>query len=133
MRSPQVGPAKVLLVDDDILIRNALARAMADAPFELRVVDDGRKALCRLETEGPFKVIISDFLMPGMNGCDLLHKVRLLFPDLVRILFTAHPDQGEIRACLKRGDAVTLIAKPWDDEHVRQVLLEAVNNFPDSG
>ena len=78
----------VLLIDDDPEFRRPLELAIRHAGFELRVADNGREAL-RLLQENPVDVLVTDIIMPEMEGIELILKLRRLHPELPVIAMSA--------------------------------------------
>lgn len=70
------GP-RVLLVDDELSGTEVLALILAGEGYQVTVASDGRQALARLAEAAP-ELLIVDFMMPGMNGAELVHAVRAL-------------------------------------------------------
>ncbi|HEY5190773.1 MAG TPA: response regulator [Candidatus Deferrimicrobium sp.] len=82
----------VLLVDDEVNILNALERLFLDRDVRVLRAGNGEEALGIVRKE-PVAVVVSDNLMPGMRGVDLLSRVRDLSPDTVRVLLTGYADR----------------------------------------
>ena len=105
---------RVLLVDDEVQILNALGRLLRRRGFEVRTTTSPREAL-ELLRAATADVIIADFKMPEMTGLELLDEVRRLDPRVRRVLLTgyANLDSGG-------GDAlgVHVLAKPWDTDEL---------------
>lgn len=112
---------KILLVDDDPLVRKAFIRGLHENNFDLTTAENSHEALIFLKEEG-YAVIIEDFLMPGQDGCDLLDQVQQQWPEIKRILFTASSENHRVKACLENRTAEDIIQKPWDHAHVLRVL-----------
>lgn len=114
----------ILVVDDEELVLTSL-RSVFSLETRYRVIEatDPRRAL--REVEGtPIDVVISDFLMPQMNGIDFLRAVKELQPEAVRILLTGYADkQNAIRAINEVG-LYQYLEKPWDND----ALLLTVSN-----
>ena len=81
----------VLLVDDEANILNALTRLFLDRDVRVLRAGNGEEALGIVRRE-PVAVVVSDNLMPGMRGVELLSRVRDLSPDTVRVLLTGYAD-----------------------------------------
>ena len=79
---------KVLLVDDEPLIRRLTARALAEADYEVIEAADGDEALELLRSGAQVDVIVSDVMMPRMSGLELAEYVRKDFPDIRMILIS---------------------------------------------
>lgn len=116
---------RVLFVDDDEWVQRALARAFGRA-FRLSVAPSGEAALEALRA-APFDVVVVDYLMPGMTGVELIHRLQEEHPGLPRIMLTGHGELPELLA-LKRRDLVSaVLMKPWeqlDVEHAVRVALQ---------
>jgi PleD family two-component response regulator len=91
--------------------------------YDVVVEVTGDDALVRLKAE-PFDVIITDQLMPGITGTELLTRSLALAPDAVRILVTGYPDLESAIASINQGRAYRFFTKPLD----RKELISAVNN-----
>ena len=82
---------KILCVDDELNILLSLQRQLRKR-FHLESALGPEKALATIERDGPYAVIVSDLQMPGMNGLELLAKVREMAPETVRIMLTGQAD-----------------------------------------
>jgi CheY-like chemotaxis protein len=75
--------ARILVVDDEPMVRALIARALSDAGYEVVAVADGRAALDAARgAEGGFDLIVTNNYMPGLNGPELIARVRQDFPSL---------------------------------------------------
>ena len=113
---------RVLVVDDDELILRALARILEVAGFEPRCYAAPEEALRGIEADAPV-VVISDYMMPTMDGITFLEHVRVRFPGAVRILCTAAEDFRVALQAVNAGEVFRIISKPWH----QQELLATVN------
>jgi CheY-like chemotaxis protein len=86
--------AHVLLVDDDALVRMAMAAELRERGFDITEASDGLTALAWLEAGNRPDLLITDLAMPGMNGYVLIEQVRERLPDLPIILLTGNADPG---------------------------------------
>ena len=75
---------KVLLVDDDAMVLAGLKRQLRNQ-FSVDTALSGEEALKRVQESGPYAVIVSDYMMPGMNGIEFLSYVKKSDPDTVRM------------------------------------------------
>lgn len=109
---------RVLLVDDEPIMRSAVRRILESPEVEIAEAEDGEAALALLRSREwqdrstPVDVVISDFNMPQMDGRELLTVVGREFPPVVRILMTANKTAGE--AMVRDGLAEFVMMKPVD-------------------
>ena len=76
-------PTRILVVDDEPMVRALIARALSDAGYEVVAVANGKAALDAARTaRAKFDLVITNNYMPGLNGAELIAKVRSDFPDL---------------------------------------------------
>ena len=115
----------VLLVDDEANILNALARLFLDQDVRVLRAGNGEEALGIVRRE-PVAVIVSDNLMPGMRGVELLSRVRDLSPDTVRVLLTGYADLPTAIEAINRGEVFRFHVKPWVDEEIIRTVDEGV-------
>ena len=94
--------AKVLLVEDDRALREALADTLMIGGHEFRAVECAEDAVAALGEEA-FSLVISDVNMPGMDGHQLLGLIRARYPQLPVLLMTAYGAVEALRDHLHRG------------------------------
>jgi DNA-binding NtrC family response regulator len=112
----------VLVVDDEVEIREGLESLLSSENFDVSVAENGEAGLRKLENQ-PFDVMLLDVSLPDRNGIDLLREIRNRDPHLAIILITAFGSIDMARAAFKSG-AHDYITKPWsNDELVAQVSL----------
>jgi len=115
----------ILLVDDEINILNAINRFLKPRGYRILMANDANRALEVLEIED-VDLIISDMRMPGMNGAQLLNKVREDWPWVVRILLTGYSDVNSAITAINEGEIYRYIAKPWDDHEMLMNIRRAL-------
>lgn len=111
----------ILFVDDQQAILDGLRRVlrkMSDQ-WEMEFVSSGADALTRLD-EQPFDLIVTDMVMPGMNGVELLREVRRRYPKTVRFVLSGQSDRELILQ--STGFAHRYLAKPCDPDALRDLL-----------
>jgi len=123
-----VNDAAVLLVDDEANILNALARLFLDRDVRVLRAGNGEEALGIVRSE-PVAVIVSDNLMPGMRGVELLSRVRDISPDTVRVLLTGYADLSTAIEAINRGEVFRFHVKPWVDEEIVRTVDEGVRRY----
>ncbi len=115
---------RVLIVDDEEAARQGLSELVASWGYETRIAADGREALDRLDDYSAL-VVITDVVMPNMNGFQLLERVKQDRPDAAVILLTG---QGSIEAAIravKDQGAFDYFEKPIDTRKLQLVLKKA--------
>ena len=116
---------KILCVDDELNILLSLQRQLRKQ-FHLESALGSEKALASIEHEGPYAVVVSDLQMPGMNGLELLAKVREISPDTVRIMLTGQADLETAIAAVNQGNIFRFLTKPCSAEELAATLDAAV-------
>ncbi|MBF8775873.1 sigma-54-dependent transcriptional regulator [Pseudomonas fulva] len=102
----------VLLVEDDRVLREALADTLDLGGFAYKAVDSAEQAL-KVVLEEPFNLVISDVNMPGMDGHQLLAQLRRQQPQLPVLLMTAHAAVERAVEAIRQG-AVDYLVKPFE-------------------
>ena len=116
------GRPRLLLVEDEDALRQALVRALHDT-FEITAVADGASA-ADLLVKQTFDGVLSDIGLPGMSGVDLLRLVRSYDLDVPVVLMTGQPSVETAIAALELG-ALTYVQKPFAHDVLRGTLLRA--------
>ena len=116
---------RVLLVDDDAKVLAGLRRQLHKR-FNLYTVLSGAEALRIFACQGPFAVLVADMRMPGLDGIQLLQKVRQRFPDTVRIMLTGDTDRQTAIEAINEGHVFRFLAKPCTGEEVAKALDAAL-------
>ena len=119
---------KILLVDDEPSILQSMQRQLRKR-FKIVVAESGDEALAALKSKGPFAVIVSDMRMPGMDGVQLLSKVKDIFPDTVRIMLTGNADQETASEAVNAGQTFRFLTKPCSTAVLATSLALAVRQL----
>jgi two-component system C4-dicarboxylate transport response regulator DctD len=109
----------ILLVDDDDGSRDAMRRALERVEYRVEAFADAQEALERIESGEPVDAVISDVRMPGMDGYELLQRVRALRPALPFLLVTAYGDVDQAVNALQEG-ADDYLTKPVKMQELRR-------------
>jgi type II secretory ATPase GspE/PulE/Tfp pilus assembly ATPase PilB-like protein/DNA-binding response OmpR family regulator len=125
---PAPARYRLLLVDDEPGIVKALTRVFRQENYEVVAATHAEEALARLR-EASFQVVISDYMMPGMNGAELLKKIKTLYPETIRIMLTGHADTGAVMGAINEGAVYKFILKPWNDDDLRLTVALALEQF----
>jgi putative nucleotidyltransferase with HDIG domain len=117
-------PERVLVVDDDDLILKALSRILESSGFEARCYLAPEEALSHLDADAPV-VIISDYMMPSMDGITFLKHARARYPQAVRILCTAAEDFRVALQAVNSGEVFRIVSKPWHQQELTATVAQA--------
>ena len=128
--------ARILVIDDETYIRTALREVLEREGFEVCTAGDGRKGLEMLDADGA-DLVITDIIMPGIDGVETLEKIRESHPDIPVIVISgggniapleyepgAISTSAYLASAANAGASCTL-TKPFD----RQELVGAVTNL----
>jgi PAS domain S-box-containing protein len=111
-------PGRILLVDDEELVRETVAEELEAIGHTVLPVRSGAEALCLLDAGAPFDLVMSDLSMPGMDGMTLIREARRRRPGLPAILLTGM-DPTEV-AVEDAGGALVLLRKPIGSERLAE-------------
>jgi len=114
----------LLIVDDEPNILSAIGRLLRRDGYTILTANSaatGLETLARSNVD----VIISDQRMPGMTGVEFLRRAKDLFPDTVRIVLSGFTELSSVADAINEGAIYKFLAKPWDDETLRQHVAEA--------
>jgi two-component system, NtrC family, response regulator HydG len=117
--------SRMLIVDDDIDMREGLAMLFSGDGHACELAADAAAALAIVERQ-TFDVVISDVRMQGMNGLELLDRVKQSHPALPFICITAMTDVHQAVDAMKRG-AFEFVVKPFDADALREIVSAALD------
>jgi DNA-binding NtrC family response regulator len=110
----------VLLVDDEPMVITSVRAYLAlEADLDLQTFTDPEQAASFMQST-PFDAVVSDYLMPRINGIQLLRKAKHASPESSRILLTGHSDKQSAIQAINDVGLFQYIEKPWDNA---QLLL----------
>ena len=121
----------ILIVDDDIGVRNMLSSVLYDGGYLIEGVENGKEAIKACE-ESFFDVALIDIGLPDMKGTELLNRLKKLQPKMIRIIITGHPSmESAMKAVNERADGYLL--KPFEVtellEMIARLLTERTNEY----
>ncbi len=119
---------RILFIDDEENILNSLRRLLHKENYEIRTTTSYEEALDLVKKES-FSVVVSDQKMPGMQGTELLEKIRDIVPDCIRIILTGYADIQSAIEAINRGAVYRFISKPWNDDELKLALRQAVIQY----
>ncbi len=112
---------RVLVADDDPAICMLIETVLRRGPYEIKCCGDGESAILALDREGPFDMMICDFMLPGISGLDLIERVRSSEWGQVPILMiSGHASQVTERA--RAAGADLFLNKPFTLSQLRNAV-----------
>lgn len=117
---------KVLIVDDEFLIRWSLGEALSREGFEVVSVEDGKKAMEAAKGQH-FDFVITDLIMPEMEGWEVLERMRQKEPPPRIIIITAHGDKETERLATEKG-AWAYVEKPFVIDQIKELLKHSTKS-----
>jgi len=118
--------AKILIVDDETIVRESLRDWLNDVGHEVFTAEDGPQALDILEKEKP-GIVIADLVMPGMDGIELMKRAKDMLPNVEVIIFTAYGSIPTAISAIREG-AYDYIEKPFCPERVELLIEKLVKH-----
>lgn len=115
---------RVLIVDDDPGVRSAIALLLEEEKYDPVEVESAQAALEAIASQD-FALVLSDVAMPGMDGIELLAKLRKEVPDLPVVMISAHGDLETAVRAVREG-AYDYLVKPIDDERLYHTIAKAL-------
>jgi DNA-binding response OmpR family regulator len=115
----------ILIVDDEKNIRLTLSQALETLGTEIDTAANGQEAFTKLN-EKEFGLILLDIRMPGMDGMEVLHRIREIRPDIRVIMITAYGTVESAVEAMKLG-AVDFLQKPFDPEEIRELVQRVMD------
>ncbi|MBI1865152.1 MAG: sigma-54-dependent Fis family transcriptional regulator, partial [Nitrospirae bacterium] len=115
---------RVLVVDDEHLIRWSLEQHLEKNGYEVITTSNGREAVQIVQDALPEAVLL-DIQMPGMDGIEVLRAIREIDPDVPVVMITAHGGVGSAVAAMKLG-AYDYVEKPFDIQRITVLLANAL-------
>src|SRR4030067_3562576 len=107
---------RILVVDDEYLIRWTLHQKLMKEGYEVLLAETGEEALGKVKEEAPDLVLL-DIKLPGMDGYEVLEKALNIDPNIVPIMITAYEDVEGVVKAMRLG-AFDFITKPFDFDRV---------------
>ena len=122
---------KILVVDDDPGMLDTLMDVLSATGYETSVAASGNAAL-EMAQAGRFDLVLMDIQMPGLNGVQVLHALRVLDPTIVVIMMTAYTGD-ELVAESQRTTGFSVLSKPLDLDQVLPLVKSIVSSRAGTG
>lgn len=124
---------KILIVDDELMITNTLATLVKITIKCDTICSNEPSTALQLLSANEIDVIVSDFMMPEMNGLEFLKKAKELKPDVVCILLTGYADKENAISSINEVGIYYYLQKPWDNSALVKILQNALEKKDLSG
>jgi DNA-binding NtrC family response regulator len=117
-------PVVMIADDEDMVITSVKALLQLETDFEIRGFTDPEEA-AKFAEANTVDVAISDYLMPRMNGIQLLARVKQAQPEASRVLLTGHADKQSAIEAINQVSLFQYLEKPWDNAQLLLVVKSA--------
>ena len=118
-------PVVMIVDDEDMVITSVRAFLNLETDYTVHGFTDPQEAAKFLETN-PVDVVVSDYLMPKLNGIQLLSKAKGLQPEAARVLLTGHADKQSAIQAINEVGLFQYLEKPWDNNQLLLVIQSAI-------
>ncbi len=118
----------LLIVDDEPRVATSLERMLRKEGYTIHMAQSGKEGLNLLEAHD-VGVVLSDFMMPEMNGVAFLEQAKKKKPDLVEILITGHASLENAVSAINQLHLYGYVKKPWDMEDLKSTLRRAFEHY----
>jgi two-component system phosphate regulon sensor histidine kinase PhoR len=118
---------RILVIDDEKVIREGVQRALSQEGFEIAKAEDGEKGIALL-TEQTFDIVLTDLMMPGLDGFAVLEWIRTNRPHIQVIVITGFATVSKAVSAMKQG-AFDFVGKPFTPDYIRVVVNRAVEKI----
>jgi DNA-binding NtrC family response regulator len=121
MQSNGRKPSVLIVDDEDMVIASIRAFLQLESGFDIHGFTDPEEA-ARFAASNPIDVAVSDYLMPKMNGIQLLSRIKETQPEASRVLLTGHADKQSAIQAINQVSLFQYLEKPWDNAQLLLVI-----------
>jgi len=126
----------ILVVDDEKIVLDSIKTEFRNEfgnEFRIEVAESGNEALeiiyeC-VSSETDVPIVISDHIMPGMMGDELLERIHRIIPDTLKIMLTGQANSTAVGNAVNKANLYRYISKPWDSRDLSLTIREAVKSY----
>ena len=118
---------KILLVEDEMVVREALRDWLTDDGYDVDVAEDGEEALKKIK-EAEFGVIVLDLKLPGIDGLQVFEEAKELKQETKGIMITAYPSKETLEKA-KRLGLIDYLSKPFQAEELEKIINKALGEL----
>jgi len=126
----------IICVDDEKYILDGLRTALMNAfgdEYEIEIAEDGEEALDMMKSfvldGNEVPLIISDYIMPGMKGDELLKQIQILSQKTYKIMLSGQANLDAVTNSLNAGDLYRFFSKPWDNNKLTSTVKQIMHNY----
>ena len=119
---------KVLIVDDEPDLLSSMRRALKKESYETLTAGNGPDALKAMKGS-EISMVIADYMMPGMNGIQLLKEIRITYPYVLTIMMTALPDVEIAMSAINEAGIYKFILKPIEINSLKITVRRALESL----
>ncbi len=118
---------RILIVDDEKVIREGVSRALSGDNFEIDKAEDGTRGIDLLK-KSAYHIVLTDLMMPGIDGFEVLRWIRENQPHIQVIVITGFATVSKAVTAMKQG-AFDFVGKPFTPDYIRVVVNRAVERL----
>ena len=118
----------VIVDDEDMVLTSIDAFLQLESNYTIKTFTSAKNALDFIEKNGT-SLIISDYLMPEMDGIQFLAKARKIKPEIPRIILTGYADKENAIKAINEVGLFQYIEKPWDNDNLLLVIRNGIEKF----
>lgn len=118
-------PSLVIVDDEEMVVTSLRVLLQLETSYTIHCFTDPEEAAKHLENS-PVEVVITDYLMPGMNGLALLERAKRFQPEAARVLLTGHADKQSAIQAINEVGLYQYVEKPWDNAQLLLVIQAAI-------
>ncbi|MCB1021583.1 MAG: response regulator [Acidobacteria bacterium] len=118
MNGAERTPVIAIVDDEEMVLTSLRSFLMLETDYEVLTFNSPKKALAELADKN-LDLIVSDYLMPEMNGIELLLEIKKLHPFATRILLTGYADKENAIKAINEVGLYQYVEKPWDNDDLR--------------
>jgi response regulator RpfG family c-di-GMP phosphodiesterase len=115
-------PATILVVDDEIAVVQSIAALLELETSHKVLTETAPRRAVQLAKVTPLDLVISDFLMPDLDGIKFLLEIRGLYPESTLILLTGYADKENAIRAINEVGIFHYIEKPWDNDDLLTII-----------
>lgn len=118
-------PVVMIVDDEEMVITSVRAFLQLETEYTIHGFTNPQEAANHLQTN-PVDIVVSDYLMPKMNGLELLRKAKEYQPEAARVLLTGHADKQSAIQAINDVGLFQYLEKPWDNQQMLLVIQSAI-------